>query len=105
MKATRIVITDHVVPPSSQPSIRDHTTSSIKPEAPDAAKSVTTPSVAGCRRAGGREALRIVAASMATSQNSIRWNALIPIRNGIIVPAAPIARLTRIATVNQNRNS
>ncbi len=36
MKATRIVITDHVVAPSSQPSIRDQTTSSIKPEAPEA---------------------------------------------------------------------
>ena len=37
MKATRTVITDQVVAPRNQPSIRDQTTSSIKPDAPDAA--------------------------------------------------------------------
>ncbi len=42
MKATKTVMTDHVVAPSSQPSIRDHTTPSINLEAPEAANRMMT---------------------------------------------------------------
>ena len=50
MNATRTVITDQVVAPSNQPSIRDHTTSSINPEAPDAANRMMIPRYSGGRR-------------------------------------------------------
>ena len=56
MKVMSTVITDQVVAPSSQPSIRDHTTSSIRPEAPDAVNSSSTAHRAwrreGCRDQG-----------------------------------------------------
>jgi hypothetical protein len=43
MNAMSTVITDHVVAPSNQPSIRDQTTSSVNPEAPDAANKTMIP--------------------------------------------------------------
>ena len=49
MNAMRTVMTDQVVAPSSHPSMRDQITSSIRPEAPDAAKRMPRPERV-CRR-------------------------------------------------------
>ena len=69
---------------------------------PAPARRSSRPSSAGIRSSGIGDVAS--SAPLGGRQNSIRRNALIPIRSGTIVPTAPITRLTATATVIQNRN-
>ena len=72
MNATRTAITAQVVAPSSQPSIRDQTTSSIRPEAPERANRAAIPGAVSDPRGGRRRPRDSIAVAVAAVGSETR---------------------------------